>query len=38
MNKLFGKKKAAPEEKKIDVKAARENLASKVEDINMKLK
>ena len=38
MNRLFGKKKQEPKKPEIDVKGARENLAEKVEDINMKLK
>ena len=38
MKRLFGKKKKEPEQPTVDVKKAREGLADKVEDINMKLK
>ena len=38
MNRLFGKKKEAEKPKTIDVKAAREDLREKTEDIEMKIK
>ena len=38
MNRLFGKKPKVEEPKKVDVKAAREDLKEKVEDIEMKIK